>query len=183
MDRFWTAHYPPNVPAEVDVAQYGSLIDLLEESFSKYADRDAYILMDKALTYGDLDRMSQAVGAYLQGLGLQQGDRVAIMMPNVLQYPVVLAGIIRAGFIAVNVNPLYTPRELDHQLNDSGAKAIFIIENFAETLDKVIANTHEIDRCCDYRWGTCWAFPKVSLPISSSARCARPCQPTVCRGT
>ncbi|MEQ6248046.1 long-chain-fatty-acid--CoA ligase [Sulfitobacter sp. HNIBRBA3233] len=141
MTRYWTDAYPSGVPAEVDVDQYGSLIDLLEESFSRYADKDAYILMDKALTYGDLDRMSRAVGAYLQGLGLKKGDRVAIMMPNVLQYPVVLAGILRAGFIAVNVNPLYTPRELEHQLNDSGAKAIFILENFAETLDKVLSKT------------------------------------------
>ena len=141
MDRYWTAQYPPGVPAEVDIDQYGSLVDLLEESFRKYANDKAYILMDKALTYGDLDRMSKAVGAWLQGQGLKQGDRVAIMMPNVLQYPVVLAGILRAGFIAVNVNPLYTPRELEHQLNDSGAKAIFIVENFAETLDKVIAKT------------------------------------------
>lgn len=141
MNRFWTKQYPPNVPENVDIDQYESLIDLLEESFSKYADNKAYILMDKAITYGDLDRMSRAVGAYLQSIGLEKGDRVAIMMPNVLQYPVVLAGVIRAGFIAVNVNPLYTPRELEHQLNDSGAKAIFIIENFAETLDKVIANT------------------------------------------
>ncbi|WP_050929768.1 long-chain-fatty-acid--CoA ligase [Aestuariivita boseongensis] len=141
MERFWTEHYPANVPAHVDIDQYGSLIDLLEESFSKYANNKAYVLMDKAITYGDLDRMSRAVGAYLQSLGLQKGDRIAIMMPNVLQYPVVLAGIVRAGFIAVNVNPLYTPRELEHQLNDSGAKAIFIIENFAETLDKVLANT------------------------------------------
>ena len=141
MERFWTEHYPADVPANVDIDRYGSLIDLLEESFSKYADDKAYVLMDKAITYGDLDRMSRAVGAYLQSLGLQKGDRVAIMMPNVLQYPVVLAGIVRAGFIAVNVNPLYTPRELEHQLNDSGAKAIFIIENFAETLDKVIVNT------------------------------------------
>lgn len=141
MERYWTKQYPAGVPAEVDIDQYGSLIDLLEQSFSKYANDKAYILMDKALTYGDLDRMSRAVGAYLQSLGLEKGDRVAIMMPNVPQYPVVLAGILRAGFVAVNVNPLYTPRELEHQLTDSGAKAIFIIENFAETLDKVIAKT------------------------------------------
>ncbi|MFK7751551.1 MAG: long-chain-fatty-acid--CoA ligase [Sedimentitalea sp.] len=141
MERIWTAHYPPGVPADADITQYGSLIDLLEESFSKYANDKAYVLMDKALTYGELDQKSRAFGAYLQGLGLQKGDRVAIMMPNVLQYPVVLAGILRAGFIAVNVNPLYTPRELEHQLNDSGAKAIVIIENFANTLQEVISKT------------------------------------------
>lgn len=162
MDRYWTKSYPANVPSEVDIDQYGSLIDLLEESFTKYADQNAYILMDKALTYGDLDRMSRAVGAYLQSLGLQKGDRVAIMMPNVLQYPVVLAGILRAGFIAVNVNPLYTPRELEHQLNDSGAKVIFIIENFAETLDKVIAKT-AIEHTVVTGVGDLLGFPKGAI--------------------
>lgn len=141
MDRFWTKNYPDGVPADVDITQYASLVDLLEESFSKYSDDNAYILMDKALTYGELDKTSMALGAYLQGLGLKQGDRVAIMMPNVLQYPVALAAILRAGLIAVNVNPLYTPRELEHQLNDSGSKAIIILENFASTLQQVIGNT------------------------------------------
>jgi len=159
MDRNWTKHYPDGVPAEVDIGQYGSLVDLLEESFSKYTNDNAYILMDKALTYGELDRKSRAVGAYLQSLGLQQGDRVAIMMPNVLQYPVVLAGILRAGFVAVNVNPLYTPRELEHQLSDSGARAIFIIENFAETLDKVIDKT-PIDHTVVTGVGDLLGFPK-----------------------
>lgn len=159
MDRSWTKHYPDGVPAEVDIGQYGSLVDLLEESFSKYTNDNAYILMDKALTYGELDRKSRAVGAYLQSLGLQQGDRVAIMMPNVLQYPVVLAGILRAGFVAVNVNPLYTPRELEHQLSDSGARAIFIIENFAETLDKVIDKT-PIDHTVVTGVGDLLGFPK-----------------------
>ncbi|NNE52278.1 MAG: long-chain-fatty-acid--CoA ligase [Sulfitobacter sp.] len=141
MDRIWLDNYPKGVPADADISQYNSLIDLLEESFSKYKNDKAYVLMDKALTYGELDRKSRDFGAYLQGLGLKKGDRVAIMMPNVLQYPVALAGILRAGFIAVNVNPLYTARELEHQLNDSGAKAIVIIENFATTLQAVIKNT------------------------------------------
>ncbi|MEM8750517.1 MAG: long-chain-fatty-acid--CoA ligase [Pseudomonadota bacterium] len=141
MERIWTKNYPEGVPADVDVGQYNSLVELLEESFTKYADRKAYVLMDKALTYGELDHHSKAMAAYLQSLGLKQGDRVAIMMPNVLQYPIALAGIVRAGMIAVNVNPLYTPRELEHQLNDSGAKAILILENFAETLEEVIAKT------------------------------------------
>lgn len=141
MDRFWTKNYPEGVPADVDVTQYESLVDLLEESFLKYAEKDAYVLMDKALTYGDLDKASLELGAYLQGLGLEKGDRVAIMMPNVLQYPVALAAILRAGLIAVNVNPLYTPRELEHQLNDSGSKAIIILENFASTLQEVIGDT------------------------------------------
>jgi len=141
MEKHWTKSYPEGVPEQVDITQYGSLVDLLEESFQKYRNDRAYVLMDKAMTYGELDTKSAAMAAYLQSLGLQQGDRVAIMMPNVLQYPVALAGILRAGLIAVNVNPLYTPRELHHQLNDSGAKAIIILENFAATLQEVVKDT------------------------------------------
>ncbi len=162
MERIWTEHYPPGVSPDVDISQYSSLIDLLEESFTKYRNDKAYVLMDKALTYGDLDRLSQAFGAYLQGLGLQRGDRVAIMMPNVLQYPVVLAGILRAGFIAVNVNPLYTARELEHQLNDSGSKAIVIIENFATTLQEVIRNTG-IEHTVVTGVGDLLGFPKGAI--------------------
>ncbi|MGD9912602.1 MAG: long-chain-fatty-acid--CoA ligase [Rhizobiaceae bacterium] len=141
MDRPWFGQYPAGVPREVDVGQYPSVVALIEESFKKYASDKAYVLMDKALTFGDLDRLSRDLGAYLQGLGLQKGDRVAIMMPNVLQYPVAVAAVMRAGFIVVNVNPLYTPRELEHQLKDSGSKAIIILENFATTLQQVIAKT------------------------------------------
>ncbi|MGE0499526.1 MAG: long-chain-fatty-acid--CoA ligase [Rhizobiaceae bacterium] len=141
MDRPWFKHYPTGVPQSVNVEQYPSVVALIEESFRKYAGQKAYVLMDKALTFGDLDRLSRDLGAYLQGLGLQRGDRVAIMMPNVLQYPVAVAAVMRAGFIVVNVNPLYTPRELEHQLKDSGAKAIIILENFASTLEQVIAKT------------------------------------------
>ncbi|MGI9366898.1 MAG: long-chain-fatty-acid--CoA ligase [Rhizobiaceae bacterium] len=141
MERIWLKNYPDGVPADIDPGQFGSLVDLLEESFSKFADEKAYVFMDKAMTYGELDKHSVAMAAYLQGLGLQKGDRVAIMMPNVLQYPIAVAGILRAGLIAVNVNPLYTPRELEHQLNDSGAKAIIILENFAATLQEVRAKT------------------------------------------
>lgn len=141
MDKFWLKSYPQGVPAEIDVSQYKSLVQLLEESFKKYADRNAYVCMDKFLTYGELDILSKKIGAWLQGRGLKKGARVAIMMPNVLQYPVVMAAILRAGFVVVNVNPLYTPRELEHQLKDSGAEAIFILENFAITLEKVIAKT------------------------------------------
>jgi long-chain acyl-CoA synthetase len=140
MDRPWFKQYPAGVPNTVDVGRYPSVVALIEESFKKYANDKAYILMDKALTFGDLDRLSRDLAAYLQGLGLQRGDRVAIMMPNVLQYPVAIAAVMRAGFIVVNVNPLYTPRELEHQLKDSGAKAIIILENFATTLQQVIAN-------------------------------------------
>ncbi len=141
MERIWTKNYPAGVPADINVEQFSSLVALLEDSFTKYADDKAYVLMDKAITYGELDTYSNAYAAYLQSLGLVKGDRVAIMMPNVLQYPVVVAGILRAGLIAVNVNPLYTARELEHQLNDSGAKAIIILENFAATLQEVVART------------------------------------------
>ncbi|MGA0797293.1 MAG: long-chain-fatty-acid--CoA ligase [Quisquiliibacterium sp.] len=141
MDRFWLKSYPAGVPAEIDYHQYSSLVQLIDESFAKYRSRKAYVGMGKEITFGDIDDASRAVAAWLQGQGLVKGDRVAIMMPNVLQYPVVLAAILRAGLVVVNVNPLYTPRELEHQLKDSGAKAIFILENFAATLQKVIART------------------------------------------
>jgi long-chain acyl-CoA synthetase len=137
MDRIWLRNYPPGVPADIDPGLYPSLVALFEESFAKYRSKDAYACMDKRLTYGQVDEMSQALGAWLQSKGLERGDRVAVMMPNVLQYPVCIAGILRAGFVVVNVNPLYTPRELEHQLKDSGAKAIVIIENFAKTLEQV----------------------------------------------
>jgi long-chain acyl-CoA synthetase len=136
-DRFWLKNYPKGVPADVDVHQYSSLIQLLEEAFSKYSGQPAYSCMGKTLTYRELDQQSAAVAAWLQARGFGKGKRVAIMMPNVLQYPVVLAGVLRAGCTVVNVNPLYTPRELEHQLKDSGAEAIFILENFATTLQQV----------------------------------------------
>jgi long-chain acyl-CoA synthetase len=141
MDRPWHQHYPAGVPHEVDINQYTSVVGLYEESFAKYRDRKAYLCMGKAMTYGEMDRLSVAFGAYLQSLGLARGDRVAVMIPNVLQYPVVVAAILRAGLIVVNVNPLYTPRELEHQLRDSGATAIIILENFAHVLEQVIGHT------------------------------------------
>ena len=141
MDRIWLKKYPAGVPADIDVNQYSSLVELLEESFKKFADRKAFICMDKAITYRELDEMSIALGAYLQGKGLKKGARVAIMLPNILQNPVASAAILRAGYTVVNVNPLYTPRELEHQLKDSGAEAIIIVENFATTLQQVIAKT------------------------------------------
>jgi long-chain acyl-CoA synthetase len=140
MEKIWLKQYPAGVPAEIDVGQYGSLVELMEESFRKYRDATAYRFMGKTVSFGQVDNQSRAFAAYLQGLGLERGDRVAIMLPNVPQYPVAVAGILRAGMVVVNVNPLYTPRELEHQLKDSGAKAILIIENFAATLQKVIAN-------------------------------------------
>jgi len=141
MDRFWLKHYPPGVPADVDVDQYSSLVQLLDEGFAKYANRNAYAFMDRHFTFEEVNRHSAAFGAWLQGLGLARGARVAIMMPNVVQYPIALAGVLRAGYVVVNVNPLYTPRELEHQLKDSGAEAIVILENFAGTLQQVIAKT------------------------------------------
>ncbi len=140
-NRPWLASYPQGVPADIDVNQYSSLVGLMQESFKKYASRAAYSFMGKEVSFGQIDSLSRAFGTYLQGLGLAKGDRVAIMMPNVPQYPIAVAGILRAGFVVVNVNPLYTPRELEHQLKDSGAKAIVIIENFATTLEQCIKAT------------------------------------------
>ena len=139
--RPWLSAYPDGVASEIDVSQYSSLVGLMEESFKKYASRTAYSFMGKEVTYSQTDSLSNAFAVYLQNLGLKQGDRVALMMPNVPQYPVSVAAVLRAGFVVVNVNPLYTPRELEHQLKDSGAKAIVIIENFASTLEQCIAAT------------------------------------------
>ncbi len=141
MDRFWLKSYPPGVPADIDPSVYPSLVSLLEESFGKYRDAPAYVCMGKAITFGDVDTLSQALAAWLQGRGLQRGARVAIMMPNVLQYPIAVAAVLRAGFIAVNVNPLYTARELEHQLQDSGAEAVIVLENFAATLQQALTGT------------------------------------------
>jgi long-chain acyl-CoA synthetase len=141
MERIWLKQYPPGVPADIDVSQYASLVELLEESFVKFSNRKAFICMDKSISYRDLDEMSLAFAAYLQSKGLQKGARVALMMPNVLQYPIATAAVLRAGYAVVNVNPLYTPRELEHQLKDSGAEAIVVLENFAHTVQQVIGHT------------------------------------------
>src|SRR5574343_1024248 len=141
MEKIWLKHYPAGMPQEIDASQYGSLVALLDEAMRKYKDRVAFRCMGAALTYADLDQLSARVASWLQAKGLKKGSRVAVMMPKVLQYPVVVAGILRAGCVVVNVNPMYTPRELEHQLKDSGAEAIFILENFATTLEKVIAHT------------------------------------------
>ncbi len=162
MDKIWVKNYPPGVPADIDAAQYPSLVALFDESFSKYKERNAYACMDKKLTYGQVDEMSRALGAWLQSKGLARGDRVAIMMPNVLQYPVCVAGILRAGYVVVNVNPLYTPRELEHQLKDSGAKAIIIIENFAKTLEHVLSKT-PVQHIVLASMGDLLGFPKGAI--------------------
>ncbi len=140
-ERIWLKSYPEGVPADIDATQYASLSALFDEAFQKYGSRTAYSFMGKDISYAQTDTLSRAFAAYLQGLGLVKGDRVAIMMPNVPQYPVAVAAILRAGLVVVNVNPLYTPRELEHQLKDSGAKAIVILENFATTLEQCIAKT------------------------------------------
>ena len=138
MEKVWLKQYPAGVPAEVRTDLYPSLVALIEESFRKHRDLPAYRFMGKAFSFGQVDEQSRAFAAYLQSTGLAPGDRVAIMMPNVPQYPVAVAGVLRAGMVVVNVNPLYTPRELEHQLKDSGAKLIIVLENFAATLQQVI---------------------------------------------
>ena len=146
-DRIWLASYPPNTAADVPPLAHASVGALLEDSFKRFADRPAYSCMGKTLTYAETEKLSTSLGAWLQSLGLAKGDRVALMMPNVLQMPVAMAAVLRAGYAVVNVNPLYTPRELEHQLKDSGAKAIIILENFAVTLQQVIART-EVKHVC-----------------------------------
>jgi long-chain acyl-CoA synthetase len=141
MERIWLKQYPADVPADIDASEYASLVELLEESFAKFRDRKAFICMDKAITYRELDETSLALGAWLQGRGLKKGARVALMMPNVLQYPVSTVAVLRAGYSVVNVNPLYTPHELEHQLKDCGAEAIIVLENFAATVQQVIGRT------------------------------------------
>ena len=140
-DKIWLKSYPEGTPAEIGPLAHKSVADLIVSACQKYADRPAFSCMGKTITYRELDAYSRSVGAWLQAQGLEKGDRVALMMPNILQYPVAAAAVLRAGYAVVNVNPLYTPRELQHQLKDSGAKAIFILENFATTLQHVIGNT------------------------------------------
>ena len=141
MDKFWLKSYQDGVPAEIDWTQYQSLTHLLEDAFVRHAAKPAFACMDKQISYAQLDTMSRQMAAWLQSKGLKQGARVAIMMPNVLQYPVAMAAVLRAGYVIVNVNPLYTARELEHQLIDSGAEAIVVLENFATTVEHVIAKT------------------------------------------
>ncbi len=141
MNKPWIKHYPAGVPAEIDVNQYETVSQVLEESMKQYASRTAFVCMGKSISYAQIDAASRSLGAWLQSRGIAPGGRVALMMPNIMQYPVCVAAVLRAGYVVVNVNPLYTPRELEHQLKDSGAEAIIIIENFATTLEKIIANT------------------------------------------
>ncbi len=163
MDRIWLRNYPAGVPAEINPDEIASLQALIARSFEKFADRPAYTMMDRSLTYGDLDRLSRQFAAYLQQVaGLRKGDRIAIMLPNILQYPVAIAAAFRAGLTVVNTNPLYTPRELEHQLKDSGAKAILILENFAPTLEQVLEDTG-VETVIVTGVGDLLAFPKSLL--------------------
>jgi len=141
MDRIWLKHYPRGVPAEIDVDEYASVREVFEESCRKFATRPAFSCMGRTITFADLDALSATFGAWLQSIGCAKGTRVALMMPNILQYPVCLFGTLRAGCTVVNVNPLYTARELEHQLVDSGAEIIVVVENFARTLQEVVART------------------------------------------
>jgi long-chain acyl-CoA synthetase len=141
VDRIWLEHYPPGVPAEIDIDEYASAREIFEEACRKFGTRPAFSCMGRSITFGDLDALSSTFGAWLQGIGCAKGTRVALMMPNILQYPVCLFGALRAGCTVVNVNPLYTARELEHQLVDSGAEVIVVVENFANTLQQVVART------------------------------------------
>ncbi len=162
MERFWLKHYPPGVPHDVDLAQYSSLVDLIDQSFREHASRNAYAYMDRFFTFGEIDRYTAAFASWLQSQGFARGARVAIMMPNVVQYPIAVAGVLRAGCVVVNVNPLYTPRELEHQLKDSGAEAIVILENFAATLQQVIART-AVRQVIIASLGEMLGFPKGAI--------------------
>lgn len=141
MEKIWLASYPPEVPAEIDWSAYRSVSELIEASFGQFQERPAFACNGTLMTYGELDVMSRSLAAWLQSRGLERGARVAIMMPNVLPYPISICAVLRAGYVVVNVNPLYTPRELEHQLKDSGAEAIVILDSCAATLDAIIAHT------------------------------------------
>ncbi len=163
MEKIWLQSYQKGVPAEVDLSEFKSLGELFERSVGKYRDRVAYISMGAQITYGELDKLSRDFAAYLQSvLKLPQGARVALMMPNVLQYPICIFGALRAGYVVVNVNPLYTPRELEHQLKDSGAEVIVILENFAVTLEQVVART-AVKHIIVARLGDMLPFPKGAV--------------------
>lgn len=163
MEKIWFENYPPNSEREIDVDKYESLVEMFEQAVQRHPDMPAYINMGQILTFRKLEERSRAFAAYLQNeLRLERGDRIALMMPNLLQYPIALFGALRAGLVVVNVNPLYTPRELEHQLNDSGAKAIVIVSNFAATLEKVVFDT-SIEHVILTRMGDQLSFGKRTL--------------------
>ncbi len=162
MEKIWLKSYPPGVPAEADVDAYESIVALYEESVRRFADRPAYANFNVTITYREMDERARALAAYLQGLGLDPGDRVAIMMPNLLSNPISIFGVLLAGLTVVNTNPLYTARELEHQLSDSGARAIVILENFAHTLAEVIGRT-KVEHVILVCMGDGLGFPKSAL--------------------
>ncbi len=162
MNKPWLESYPEGVPAEIDLNQYSSILDIFDQSCEKYRGQTAYINFDQHLTFGELDRLSRDFAAFLQSRGLQKGDRIAVMLPNILQYPVTLFGAMRAGLVVVNTNPMYTARELKHQLTDSGAKAIVIVENFAHVLEKVRSEV-PVEQVITTRIGDLLDFPKGAL--------------------
>jgi long-chain acyl-CoA synthetase len=159
MEKIWLKSYPDGVPADIAIGESATLATLMDDAFGKFADRPAFACMGKTITFGELDNLSQAFGAWLQGQGLEPGTRIAIMMPNILQYPIAMCGALRAGLVVVNVNPLYTARELKHQLTDSGAEAMIVLANFANVLDKVIAET-QVRKVIVTDLGDALGFPK-----------------------
>src|SRR5688572_3479946 len=160
MDRYWLRSYPPGVPPEINPDEFSSLKALVENSCKEFASRTAFIQMDRAMTYHELDELSRGFAAWLQKTaGMRKGDRIAIMLPNLLQYPIALFGALRAGLTIVNTNPLYTARELEHQLTDSGARTIVILENFASVLQEVLPRT-KVKRVLVTAVGDFLGFPK-----------------------
>lgn len=163
VERIWLKSYPAGVPADINPDSYGSINDVFNEACRKYRNLPGFTCLGKTLTYAELDELALAFAGYLQGtLKLAKGDRVAVMMPNILQYPVAVFGILRAGLTVVNCNPLYTPRELEHQLTDSGAKAILIVENVAHTLEQIVAKTG-IAQVITTQAGDLLGFPKAMV--------------------
>src|SRR6516165_499664 len=162
MDRIWLKSYPPGVPAEIDPTQLRSLKELVEKTCEVHADRVAFVQMDAELTYRQLGELSRAFAAWLQHAGFAKGDRFAIMLPNTLQYPIALFGALRAGLTVVNTNPLYTAPELEHQLTDSGATGILVLENFAQVVEKVLPHT-SLKQVLVTAVGDCLGFPKSHI--------------------
>src|SRR5262245_55614680 len=162
MDKVWLKSYPPGVPTEIDPSQLRSLKELVEKTCAEHADRVAYVQMDAELTYRQVDELSRAFAAWLQHAGFAKGDRFAVMLPNTLQYPIALFGALRAGLVVVNTNPLYTAPELEHQLSDSGASGILVLENFTHVLQKVLART-SVKRVLVTAVGDFLEFPKSAI--------------------
>ncbi|HET7097994.1 MAG TPA: long-chain-fatty-acid--CoA ligase [Casimicrobiaceae bacterium] len=166
MEKIWLKDYPKGVPAEIDVNEYASVREVFEESVAKYGDRPSYTCMGKSLSFDELNTLSAAFGSFLQANGCGKGTRIALMMPNILQYPVCLFGIIRAGCTVVNVNPLYTARELEHQLIDSGAEVLVVVENFAHTVQEVVGKTKKLRRIVVTSIGELLGFRGIAVDLA-----------------